>query len=378
AFSSIGQSARLSDVWTKSNPWKFRYGLGAYKEDGKVIFFNKDGPLEWSALINTPEYKAITGGNIIHTTTTPAPTNIAGNSTPPVPMPAPLVLNNTDVNNIDFIKSSNESSINMLIEASKKYKAGSLTQDQYIKVALQVSQMADYYNKLKADSSTSINALQAVPGSVVTAQGQTQVRMQANGSMVNESSIPTTASTAPKSQIVAPRPSNNSNAEVLYNGKKISIKEYTDQVCATESQYVICQPPGNRLQYLRDQIAKAPKPMPINWINPFLPPGIGCPGCTDLGLDKIFEGDWKYVNEGPVIIGCDEAVTKYGMFGGDTKNLGNWADDSEIKFYDTSGKYVGTGAVMDSFTYYVNRATGEQMTEKNRWTGAVGRCRHKI
>ena len=67
----------------------------------------------------------------------------------------------SDINNIDYIKVAKESSFEMLIKASAKYKEGTITKDQYIQVALQVSQMADYYNKTKLP--TTAASTQATP-----------------------------------------------------------------------------------------------------------------------------------------------------------------------------------------------------------------------
>lgn len=60
--------------------------------------------------------------------------------------------NTLDTDNINYIRSVKDSSIEMLIKASEKYKSGLISKEQYITVALQVSQMADYYNKTSAPS----------------------------------------------------------------------------------------------------------------------------------------------------------------------------------------------------------------------------------
>lgn len=62
-------------------------------------------------------------------------------------------------NNIDYIKTANNSSTSMLIEASAKYKAGKITKDQYVEIALQVSQMADYYNKANTSTATKTTSI---------------------------------------------------------------------------------------------------------------------------------------------------------------------------------------------------------------------------
>jgi len=50
--------------------------------------------------------------------------------------------------NLDYIRGAKDSSVDMLIKASEKYKTGAITKEQYIQIALQVSQMAEYYNKV--------------------------------------------------------------------------------------------------------------------------------------------------------------------------------------------------------------------------------------
>jgi hypothetical protein len=70
----------------------------------------------------------------------------------------PAVSSNSDIigkgdDNINFIKETKDSSVNMLITASAKYKNGEITKDQYVQIALQVSQTADYYNKVNVPNS---------------------------------------------------------------------------------------------------------------------------------------------------------------------------------------------------------------------------------
>ncbi|MDO9182982.1 MAG: hypothetical protein Q7U04_11270 [Bacteriovorax sp.] len=68
--------------------------------------------------------------------------------------------NNSDITSqtaseqINYIKQTKESSVDMLIQASAKYKSGAISKDEYVQIALQVSQTADYYNKV----STSVAA----------------------------------------------------------------------------------------------------------------------------------------------------------------------------------------------------------------------------
>lgn len=63
-------------------------------------------------------------------------------------------LSRSDVSNMEYIRSAKESSIQMLIAASEKYMAGAITKDQYIKIALQASQMANFSNKLNSPIGT--------------------------------------------------------------------------------------------------------------------------------------------------------------------------------------------------------------------------------
>lgn len=59
--------------------------------------------------------------------------------------PAPTAVDNSS--NVDYITGTKDSSVNMLAEATKKYKSGKLTKDQFINIALQVGQTVDYANQ---------------------------------------------------------------------------------------------------------------------------------------------------------------------------------------------------------------------------------------
>jgi hypothetical protein len=132
----------LGDNWTKEKPWNFGFGIGAYKESGKIILYNQDGPISYNDLLKTNEYKALTGSNIIHE-------KVAGNEAAKEPVKRSVANLDPKIENADYIKGVKDSSIEMLITASAKYKSGIISKDQYIQIALQVSQTAEYYNKNK-------------------------------------------------------------------------------------------------------------------------------------------------------------------------------------------------------------------------------------
>lgn len=133
----------LGDNWTKEKPWFFGFGIGAYKENGKIILYNQDGIISYNDLLKTNEYKALTGANIIH--------QKVAESNEPVKevIKRSVAHSDSKIENADYIKEVKDSSIEMLISATKKYKSGIISKDQYIQIALQVSQTADYFNKNK-------------------------------------------------------------------------------------------------------------------------------------------------------------------------------------------------------------------------------------
>lgn len=134
----------------KEKPWIFSFGIGAYKENGKIILYNQDGPISYNDLLKTNEYKALTGANVIHE-------KVAVNEAAKEVVKRSVANIDQKIENADYIKEVKDSSIEMLITASAKYKSGIISKDQYIQIALQVSQTAEYYNKNKklpeADSS---------------------------------------------------------------------------------------------------------------------------------------------------------------------------------------------------------------------------------
>lgn len=97
------------------------------------------------------------------------------------------------------------------------------------------------------------------------------------------------------------------------------------------------------------------------------------PGFTD---SELAFADWKYVTVGPFVVSCDEAVAKYDLFGGDKNNLGNWTMDSNRDFYDTNGKFIGSGGALVRYTQYEDKITGEVMVEPNISFDAIGYCKH--
>lgn len=52
----------------------------------------------------------------------------------------------------DYLSEAKNSALDMLIKAASEYKKGAITKDQYIQVANQVSQMAEYANNNKTES----------------------------------------------------------------------------------------------------------------------------------------------------------------------------------------------------------------------------------
>ncbi|AUN97613.1 hypothetical protein DOM21_13355 [Bacteriovorax stolpii] len=47
----------------------------------------------------------------------------------------------------EYIKQASESAMNMLAEATAKYKAGQITKEQFLEISLQAGQMASYKNQ---------------------------------------------------------------------------------------------------------------------------------------------------------------------------------------------------------------------------------------
>jgi hypothetical protein len=52
----------------------------------------------------------------------------------------------------DYLSEAKNSALDMLVKASSEYKKGTITKDQYIQIANQVSQMAEYANNNKTES----------------------------------------------------------------------------------------------------------------------------------------------------------------------------------------------------------------------------------
>lgn len=76
------------------------------------------------------------------------PTDKETNSSSPIRHNA---IDDKNLDDIEYVKRAKESSVAMLIKASAMYRDGKISKDKYIEVALQTSQMADYYEKLKAN-----------------------------------------------------------------------------------------------------------------------------------------------------------------------------------------------------------------------------------
>nr|BDT27734.1 hypothetical protein BHI3_12000 [Bacteriovorax sp. HI3] len=303
--------------YNKDNPWKFDKGIAAYNENGNTIFTLKGKVVSMYELQNSNEYKALTGANVLY-----EEKQNAGQAQKTTAAVAPT--SSSSVGNMDYIKSVTNSSIEMLIEASKKYKAGSLSKDQYIEVALQVGAMADY-NK-KVDTAT-----------------------KANGN---------TSASAPASS------ASGSASEKGWSEKTFGFSSSEQTICAQNPQFAICRPPAERLQYLKDQVAKAQKPISLNFIASF-GPGFD-------GSEQVF-ADWTNTSK-TFIVSCDEGMNSYGLFSGEKGKTGPWKAGSNRKFYDTSGNYIGEGGALITVTQYVDKATGAPMVEPNIFYPAVGYC----
>lgn len=129
--------------------------------------------------------------------------------------------------------------------------------------------------------------------------------------------------------------------------------------------YSICQPKDQRLAYLKAQFAKATKPMTQAYVNSFGP-----------GFENSSQAfaDWTYIHKGPTVYSCDDAVSIFGLFGGNRQTLGNWKVGSNRDFY-SDGKYIGSGGVAVSETQWVDK-NGLPMVEKSSNYDAVGYCQH--
>ncbi len=304
----------LQAQYNKDNPWKFDKGIAAYNENGKTIFTLNGKVVSMNELQNSNEYKALTGANVVYDEKT---------SSPQTQKVATAAIPTNSVGNMDYIKSVTNSSIEMLIEASKKYKAGALSKDQYIEVALQVGAMADYNNKV--DNAT-----------------------KANGN---------TSASAP---VAAADKSN----EKGWSEKTFGFSDSEQKICSQNPQFAICRPQAERLQYLKDQVAKAQKPISLNFIASF--------GPGFEGSEQVF-ADWTNTSK-TFVVSCDEGMNSYGLFSGEKGKTGPWKAGSNRKFYDTSGNYIGEGGALITVTQYVDKATGAPMVEPNVFYPAVGYC----
>lgn len=298
---SIGHIATngLQAQYNKNNPWKFDKGIAAYNDNGKTVFTLNGKVVSMNELQDSNEYKALTGANVLYE-------EKPGNKKAVATTAAKTPVISSAKNNIDYIKEANNSSIDMLIKASKKYKDGEITKDQYVEIALQVSGFANYTNKVTSET-------------------------KANGGSTGAAASP-------------------SNSD--------------QQLCSSNPHYSICKPQAERLQYLKDQIAKAPKPISINFIASF--------GPGFEGSEQVF-ADWTNTSK-TFIVSCDEGMNSYGLFAGEKGKSGPWKAGSNRKFYDTSGKYIGEGGALITVTQYVDKATGAPMVEPNIFYPAVGYC----
>jgi hypothetical protein len=145
-----------------------------------------------------------------------------------------------------------------------------------------------------------------------------------------------------------------------------SIEEQAKKACPTNPRFSICQPKDKRVQYLKDQFAKAKKPMSNEFVNSF---GPGFPA-SELAFAR-----WTLVIVGPWVVSCDEAVSKYGLFGGDKTHLGDWAKNSNRDFYDDN-KFIGSGGAAIHTTQWIDKATGSPMVEPSLSFDAIGYCNH--
>ena len=210
----------------------------------------------------------------------------------------------------------------MLIKSSKLYKAGSLTKDQFIEIALQVSNMADYNKKVGSEFKNDKPA----PGQTAS----------------------TTASDSSKEKGQVEKSFNYSSSQ--------------QEICNQNPQFAICRPPSERLAYLKEQIDKIQKPMSLNFMNSF-GPGFD-------GSEQIF-AEWTNTSK-EFVVSCDEALN-YGLFSSEKGKTGAWKISSNRKFYDTSGNFVGEGGAYIRVTQYVDKS-GNPMVEPNIFYPAVGYC----
>lgn len=192
--------------------------------------------------------------------------------------------------------------------------------------------------------------------------GGEQVLKNSGGGNKNPNAGPPTGAASKK-----PGPGSSSAKESPEERYEKSLEEQAKKVCPENPKFAICQPKEKRVQYLKDQFAQAKKPMSNEFVNSF---GPGFPA-SESAFSR-----WTYVVVGPWVVSCDEAVSKYGLFGGDKAHLGNWAEDSNRDFYDDK-KFIGSGGAAIRTTQWIDKATGSAMVEPNLFFDAIGYCRHK-
>lgn len=164
-----------------------------------------------------------------------------------------------------------------------------------------------------------------------------------------------------------PSPAKESPNETPEERYEKSLEEQAKKLCPANPKFAICQPKEKRVQYLKDQFAQAKKPMSNEFVNSF---GPGFPSS-----ESAF-ARWTNVVVGPWVVSCDEAVSKYGLFGGDKAHLGNWAEGSNRDFYHDK-KFIGSGGAAIHTTQWIDTATGSAMVEPNLFFDAIGYCHHK-
>jgi hypothetical protein len=135
-------------------------------------------------------------------------------------------------------------------------------------------------------------------------------------------------------------------------------------MCSENPHYSICRPVDQRLPYLKEMIAKAKKPISLNYIASF------GPGFENS--EQVF-ADWTNTSK-TFVVSCDEGMNSYGLFSGEKGKSGPWKAGSNRKFYDTSGNYIGEGGALITVTQYMDKATGAPMVEPNVFYPAVGYC----
>ncbi len=196
--------------------------------------------------------------------------------------------------------------------------------------------------------------------------GDGQVRQNSGGGNNRPSADPLT-SAASKKRGPGSSSAKESTKETAEERYEKSLDEQAKKACPTNPKFSICQPKEKRVQYLKDQFARAKKPMSNEFVNSF------GPGFPD---SETAFARWKYVFVGPWVVSCDEAVSKYGLFGGDKAHLGNWAEGSNRDFYDDK-KFIGSGGAAIHTTQWIDKATGNAMVEPSISFDAIGYCHHK-